>query len=554
MFAAVLGLAAVACSSPEKMAEMAENVIVKCEPAVLEVVGGVIDAEVSVTYPADYFHPKAILEVTPVIVYEGGEAKMEPFMFQGEKVQDNYQVVPAEGATVTKPVSFEYVPGMEKCYLELRGVVKYKAKSADLPSKKVADGANTTYMLVCQKGKVDYKADGYQEIIKQTAEGQILYNINSADVRNSQLKSQSIKDFQAALDEIKANERKTLTGTDIVAYASPDGKEADNAKLSNKRSASAEKAFKQVTKKHEVAGDVNVTSVAEDWEGFKELVSKSNLPDKELILRLLSMYNDPEVREREIKNISAVYGELAEEILPQLRRARLTLNYQLIGRSDEEILAAVKEDASVLSVEELLYAATLVETAKEKAAIYNTTAKLFPNDYRAYNNLAELSMNAGDYAAAKNFLEKAAKLNAAAAEVNTNLGMIALIDGNVADAENYLVKGTDAKANEAALGNLYVAQGQYERAVSAFGETKSNAAALAQIMAEDYTAAKSTLAGVETPDAYTYYLNAIVGARTNNAAMVAENLVKAIRLDSSLREKALNDAEFRKYAASLLNL
>jgi tetratricopeptide (TPR) repeat protein len=266
------------------------------------------------------------------------------------------------------------------------------------------------------------------------------------------------------------------------------------------------------------------------------------------------MYNDPEVREREIKNISAVYGELAEEILPQLRRARLTLNYQLIGRSDEEILAAVKEDASVLSVEELLYAATLVETAKEKAAIYNTTAKLFPNDYRAYNNLAELAMNANDYAAAKKFLEKAVKLNATAAEVNTNLGMIALIDGNVADAENFLVKGTDAKANEAALGNLYVAQGQYERAVSAFGETKSNAAALAQIMAEDYTAAKNTLAGVETPDAYTYYLNAIVGARTNNAAMVAENLVKAIRLDSTLRTKALNDAEFRKYAASLLNL
>ncbi|HJJ82311.1 MAG TPA: hypothetical protein O0X91_01365, partial [Methanocorpusculum sp.] len=198
--AALLGLAAVACSSPEKMAEMAEKVIVTSNPAVLEVVGGEIDATVTVTYPEDYFHPKAILEVTPVIVYEGGEAKHEPFMFQGEKVKNNYQVVPSEGATVTKKVNFTYVPGMEKSHLELRGVVKYKAKSIDLPVKKVADGANTTYMLVCKDGKVDYKADGYQEIIKQTAEGQILYQINSSYVRNNQLKSQSIKDFQAAID------------------------------------------------------------------------------------------------------------------------------------------------------------------------------------------------------------------------------------------------------------------------------------------------------------------------------------------------------------------
>ena len=262
MFAAVLGLAAVACSSPEKMAEMAENVIVKCEPAVLEVVGGVIDAEVSVTYPADYFHPKAILEVTPVIVYEGGEAKMEPYMFQGEKVEDNYEVVPEAGTTVTKKVHFDYAPGMEKCYLELRGVVKYKNKSTDLPTKKAADGANTTYMLVCKKGKLDLKADNYQEIIKQTAEGQILYTINSSTVRNKELKSQSVKDFQAALDEIKANERKNLVSTDVVAYASPDGKEDQNAKLSENRSKSAEKAFGKVTKKHPADAPVNITSVA----------------------------------------------------------------------------------------------------------------------------------------------------------------------------------------------------------------------------------------------------------------------------------------------------
>jgi tetratricopeptide (TPR) repeat protein len=230
------------------------------------------------------------------------------------------------------------------------------------------------------------------------------------------------------------------------------------------------------------------------------------------------------------------------------------LNYQLIGRSDAEILEAIKSDASVLSVEELLYAATLVKSDKEKNDIYKKTANLYPNDYRAYNNMAEIAMKAGNYNEAKSLLAKASKLNASAAEINTNLGMLALIDGNVADAEKFLVKGTDAKENAAALGNLYIAQGQYDKAVKAFGNTKSNAAALAQIMTKNYTAAKSTLSQVEKADAYTYYLNAIVGARTNNASMVAENLKKAISLDSSLRAKAASDAEFVKFASALANL
>ena len=264
--AAVLGAAAIACSSPEKMAEQAENVLVSCDPAVLEVKAGVIDANVTVTYPADYFHPKAILEVIPVIVYDGGEAKMESYFFQGTKVEDNYEVVPEEGATITKPVHFEYAEGMENCHLELRGVVKYKADKTDLPTKKVADGANTTYMLVKKDAKaaVDFKADNYQETIPMPVEGQILYTINSANVRNSEIKSQSIKDFQAALDEIAANERKTLTGTEVVAYASPDGGEELNTKLSDKRAKSAEKAFNKVTKGKET-GETSVKSVGQDW-------------------------------------------------------------------------------------------------------------------------------------------------------------------------------------------------------------------------------------------------------------------------------------------------
>ena len=398
-------------------------------------------------------------------------------------------------------------------------------------------------------------ADAFQRVIKQAKQANIMFLIQQANLRWSELNSAEMKEFNAAVKEVNADkENKVLENIEVSAYASPDGAVDLNDRLATQREKNAAKHVNSFLKKSKIEANVDAKYTAEDWAGFQELVAGSNIADKELILRVLSMYEDPEAREREIKNISSVYGELASEILPQLRRARLTLNYQLIGRSDDEILAAVKEDASVLSVEELLYAATLVESADAKASIYKKTTELFSNDYRAYNNLAELAIEAADYDAAKNYLSRAAKLNANAAEVNTNLGMIALIEGNVADAENYLVKGTDSNANAAALGNLYVAQGQYERAVSAFGETKSNAAGLAQIMAGQYTAAKNTLDAVANVDAYTYYLKAIVGARTNNAAAVAENLVQAVKLDSSLVEKAKKDMEFKKFAAALLNL
>ena len=546
------------CSCSNKLGELSSKYFA-VTPQLLEAVNGEVPVTISGTFPEKFFPKKAVITVTPVLKYEGGSVSGDAYTFIGEKVEGNNQTISYKtGGNFTMKSTFDYVPEMAKSELYLEFAAKIKNKTKAMPAVKVADGVLATAELYSQttaSTKPAYAEDAFQRVIKQAKQANIMFLIQQTNLRYSELNSAQMKEFTETLKDIKADtENKVLDNVEVSAYASPDGDFDLNDRLATLRQNNAKSHVNKLLKKNKVETNVDTEYTAEDWEGFQELVAGSNIPDKELILRVLSMYNDPEVREREIKNISAVYGELAEEILPQLRRARLTLNYQLIGRSDEEILAAVKEDASVLSVEELLYAATLVETAKEKAAIYNTTAKLFPNDYRAYNNLAELAMNANDYAAAKKFLEQAVKLNATAAEVNTNLGMIALIDGNVADAENFLVKGTDAKANEAALGNLYVAQGQYERAVSAFGETKSNAAALAQIMAEDYTAAKNTLAGVETPDAYTYYLNAIVGARTNNAAMVAENLVKAIRLDSTLRTKALNDAEFRKYAASLLNL
>ena len=534
--AMALGFALIACSSAEKMAEMAENVTVKCEPAVLEVVAGAIDATVSVTYPEDYFHPQAILEVTPVIVYEGGEVAMEPFYFQGEKVEDNYEVVPSEGATITKKVHFEYVPGMEKCYLELRGVATNKKKSVDMPSKKVADGANTTYMLVCKQGKVDLKADGYQEIIKQTAEGQILYQINSSTVRNSQLKGQSVKEYQAALDEILANERKTLVSTDVIAYASPDGKEDQNAKLSDNRSKSAQKAYSKVVKGKEVSGDVNVSSIAEDWEGFQELVAASDLEDKDLIIRVLSMYSDPAVREKEIKNMSAVYSTLAKNVLPELRRARFIANVEFKNYTSEELLQLIEDNIDVLDETAILRAATLVKENDQKIDLYKKAAEKF-NSGAAKYNMAVVYLNMNELAKAEAALAGLAQ----DADWYNAKGVIALRNNDLEAAAKYFTASGNATSKENAA-VLDILNGKYEAAAAKLAGVKGYNAALAQLLVGNYAPA----AALKCECANVAYLRAVAAARQGNAEAVKTNLEAAGKCEK-LAERAAKDVEFAQY-------
>ena len=534
---AVVAIAAVGCASPEKMAEMAESVTVTCDPSPLEVVAGKIDATVSVTYPADYFHKKAILEVTPVIVFDGGEAAMTPFMYQGEKVKDNYTVVSSDGQTVTEKVHFDYVEGMEACHLELRGIVKYKAKTWDLPIKKVADGANTTYMLVAlggKAGRVDYKADNYQEVIPQTAEGQILYTINSADVRSKELKSESIKDFQAALDEIKANERKTLKGTEVVAYASPDGGESLNAKLSDKRSKSGAKVWSKVTGGREVA-DPEVKSIGQDWEGFQELVAKSDIEDKDLIIRVLSMYSDPAVRESEIKNMSEVYTVLKKEVLPELRRARFIANVEYQNYTAEELLKLVDENSDVLDEEALLRSASLVKDLDAKEAIYKKAIDKFNSD-RAQFNLGVVYLEKGEL----NKAEKAfAKVETKDADLKNAEGVIALRNGDLAAAEKAFAAAGDTE-NQAVVDIL---NGNYAKAAAALKGTNSFNEALADVLTDNLSAASAALK-CSCPKAE--YLRAIIAARQGNKDEVAAHLAKAAECDA-LEARAEKDIEFAQY-------
>ncbi len=532
----ILGIIGAACGSPDKMAEKAEGVKVKCDQDVLEVVAGKIDAAVTVTYPAHYFHPKAILEVTPVIVYEGGEAKMEPYIFQGENVKDNYEVVPSKGATVTKKVSFDYAPGMEKSYLELRSAVKYKTKTVSLPSRKVADGAITTYMLVDRRGKIDYKSDGYQEVIKQTAEGQILYNINSAEVRNSQLNSRSIKDFQAAIDAIKANDRMNIISTDVVAYASPDGEEDKNARLSDNRSKTAEKAFSTVTKKHSVDGPVNVRSIAEDWEGFQELVAESDIEDKELIIRVLSMYSDPEVREQEIRNMSAIYKDLAKEVLPELRRARFITNIEFINYTNDELLDLIDSNIDILDEEALLRSATLVTKPETRLALYRKAVEKYGSQ-RAQYNIGVEYLNMDEISKAKNAFAKVPEDG----DLYNALGVIALREGDYnAAAEYFAYANCEAGIENAAV--IDIIDGEYKAAAQKLEGKKGFNAALSQLLIGNNAPAAS----LECESANASYLRAVAAARQGRSGDVKKNLDAATE-DSRLAARAAKDIEFAQY-------
>ena len=550
LYLPLVALMVLALSSCSKMGELSADYFTT-NPEVLEAVAGKVPVTINGSFPEKYMKKNAVVEVTPVIRWNGGEAKGQPATFQGEKVEGNDQTISYKaGGNYTMKASFDYVPEMANSELYLDFKITRGSKTYTIPSVKVADGVIATSELpTIASANTSYAEDAYQRIIKQAQEANIMFLIQQANLRNSELKSESMKEFHKKVAEVNADTKNfKLNNIEVSAYASPDGGVKLNTGLAENREKNAEKYLNKELKKAKIEANVDAKYTAQDWEGFQELVSKSNLQDKDLILRVLSMYQDPEQRENEIKNISSVYKTLADEILPQLRRARLTANYDIIGRSDEEINEAFDTDAKVLSVEELLYAATLTNDNARKEAIYTKTTQLYPSDFRAYNNLGELAYAAGNAAKAETYFKQAATKNANAPEVNANLGLCELAKNNVAAAETYLGKAAGANAVNEALGNLYIKQGQYEKAVKAFGDAKTNSAAQAQILAQDYNKAKATLEAIKDKDAMTDYLMAIVGARTNNESLVSSSIKSAIAKDASLATKVANDREFAKFA------
>lgn len=517
-------------------------------PQVLEAVGGKVPATINGKFPEKYFNKKAVVEVTPVLKWNGGEAKGQPATFQGEKVEGNNQSISYKmGGSYTMKTSFDYVPEMAKSELFLEFKATIGKKVITIPAVKIADGVISTSELVNNtlgNANPALGEDAFQRIIKEKHDANIMFLIQQANIRSSELKT--AKEFNKEVANVNEAANKKISNIEVSSYASPDGGVSLNTTLAENRESNTTKMLNKDLKKAKIDVPVDAKYTAQDWEGFQELVSKSNIQDKELILRVLSMYQDPAQREQEIKNISSVYKTLADEILPQLRRSRLTLNYEIIGKSDEEIAKLASSNPSELNIEELLYAATLTNEPAKQEAIYAQATKQFPNDYRAYNNLGKLAYQAGNYDKAESYFKKAASVNATP-EVNMNLGLIALMKGDKAAAEASFGKAAGTKELGESMGNLYIAQGQYERAVNSFGDSETNSAALAQILAKDYNKAKNTLANVERPDAYTDYLMAVLGARTNNSSMVISSLKSAVAKDSSLAKKAATDLEFAKY-------
>ena len=544
-------LALSSCSS--KLGELSADNF-KVTPNPLESKGGQVAVTINGTFPEKYLKKKAVVTVVPELRYGNGQAAQgQAATFQGEKVEGNDQTISYKmGGNYTMRANYKYVPEMQKSdlYMTFDAYVGKKKKKVEIPAVKVAEGVIATselYTSTLSGSGTCIAADTFQRIRAQRQEAQIKFLINQANLRKSELKNNSITEFVKMLKEINADREKlNLKNVEVLAYASPDGTLDFNDKLAGKRqNVSVDYAKKQV-KNAKLESDVTGSYTAEDWDGFQKLVAASNIQDKDVILRVLSMYQDPEEREQQIRNMSAGFRELADGILPELRRSRLIINYELIGRSDQQIKDQYAADATQLSVDEMLYAATLESSVDAKESIYKKTTQVYPNDYRAYNNLAAIAFEKGNYDAAKNYLAQAQSKNSNAPEVNANLGLLALKNGNISEAEGYIAKANTATDYNKVLGSLNLAKGDYATAEQNLKGYNCNTTALAQILNKNYAGAASTLNNIEKKDAMTDYLQAILNARQGNNDAASSYLRSALQKDPSLATYANNDLELSK--------
>ena len=489
-------------------------------PNPLETQGGKVPATINGKFPEKYMKRKAVVTVIPELRYGNREvAQGLPATFQGEKVLGNDQTISYRlGGHYTMKTSFPYVPEMQKSDMYLTFQTRIGKKQVAIPAVKVATGVIATselYKQTMMQAGGCIAPDSFQRIQSQQYDASVKFLVNQAVLRQSELKNNSVQEFVRLLQKISADrgEKLAIKNVEVEAFASPEGGFEYNDRLAGKRQDVSEDYVQKTLKQTNVQTDVDAHYTAQDWEGFKQLVQASNIQDKDVILRVLSMYKDPEQREQQIRNMSQAFRELADGILPELRRARLSINYDVVGRSDDQIREQYANDATKLSVEEMLYAATLTDNVAEKEAIYKKTAQYWDRDYRALNNLAVLAFNQGDELQADKYIQQALRVNKNAPEAYANLGLIALRNGKIAEAEENIANAIGANGFGEALGNLNIAKGNFAQAETSFGQSASNSAALAQLLNKNYEGAIQTLDKVKNPDAMTSYLHAIVSIR-----------------------------------------
>ena len=537
-------LALSSCSN--KMVLTADNFEVVPNP--LETQTGMVPSTINGSFPEKFMKKKAVVTVIPELRYAGKATQGQSATFQGEKVLGNNQTISYRlGGRYTMRSTVPYNDDMQKSELWMTFKAYKGKKEIQIPAVKVADGVIATSELYKKTLLSDggcQAVDSFQRVKAQKQEANIKFLVNQANLRKSELKNNSVTEFVEMLKKINADrEGFNLSNVEVQAYASPEGGFKFNDKLAGKRQNVSEKYVKDQLKKTKMNANIDAHYTAQDWDGFQRLVQASNLQDKDVILRVLSMYKDPEEREQQIRNMSAAFRELADGILPELRRSRLIINYETIGRSDDQIKEQYNADAAKLSADELLYFASLQDTQADQEKVYKKTAELYDKDYRAYNNLATIALSKGDKAAAASYLAKALALDANSAESNANKGLMSLATGNMAEAEAAIAKGATSETTAYAQGVLSLAKGNYAQAQQLFGDKKTNSAALAQLLAKDYDAASKTLDKVENADAITDYLHAIVAARRGNKFAATSYLKEALKKDPSLKAYADNDLE-----------
>ena len=541
-------IVSVSCSS--KLGNLtADNF--KVTPTPLELQGTQVPVTVYGTFPEKFMKKKAVVTVSPELRYANGKVlRGQSSTFQGEKVLGNGQTVNYKlGGQFTMRDAFNYTDEMHKSDLYLNFNAKVGKKTVQVPAVKVGYGIVATaglYKKALEQGGGIIAPDSFQYIVKKKQEAGIKFLINQAQLRKSELKNNSVKEFIKLLKNISADaEKYNFSDVEVLAYASPDGGEKFNTELANKRQRESQKYVEEQLKKSKLTNNITGEYTAQDWEGFQELVSASNIQDKELILNVLSMYKDPQEREEQIRNLSLGFQELAQEILPQLRRARMIINYEIVGRSDEKIAALYASTPDSLSADEILYHATHCKSIDQKEEAYKKCAQLYPNDYRAFNNVAAMEFAKGNLDATRSWVKRALAVNPNAGEAQSNLALAALKQGKLQEAEGYMAKAGNSNDLNRVQGAVNFVKGNYKKAAVDYKDVNNNMAALAQIMAKDYSAARATFNQIgENGDALTNYLHAVLSAREGNKFAAKSNLDDAIEKDPSLKQYAEDDLEF----------
>ncbi len=532
------------------MRNNADDIMYDVTPEVLEAHASEVEVTIRGTFPSRYFHRNAILEITPVITWEDGETAMSSITLQGENVTDNYQVIPRDGGSFTHTDAVPFTPDMRLSDLDVRLTAELRDDSAVFDPRKIADGVIATSTMVINDPEPIKHDHKFQRIIPETAEAAIFYVINRANVRQSELRSERMEAFRVFLAEAVDDERIDMNSAGVTAYASPDGPIDFNERLAEQRRETSSRVLTSELRNVDVdMGELSYIerALGEDWEGFRELVEASDIRDRNLIIRVLEMYDDPEVREQEIRNLAAVFEVLADEILPQLRRSILAVDYDQIGYTDQELVQIFNRTPGRLNLEELLYTATLLDDFSAKYRAYQTAAQNYPDCHRAFNNMGAVLIELDNIAAAKDALLKAQEiLNDDA--VKNNLGAVALREGNLEEAEEYLtLVATPTSETNYNLGILAIKKGEYSDAAGYLENMNVFNAALVRVLQDDEDAALRILNNIQQPDARAYYLRAVIGARQQDQSMAFDNLRTAVNMDENMKECAKTDMEFARY-------